>query len=87
MQMTVKGVPQHRLNNHDQRACQPLFALSFTRPIVALVRTGGRTSSLGLAISGLAVEAVTSKGIIQQVWGFNESTKGIDCSALLSFFS
>ena len=36
---------------------------------------------------GLAVEAMTGKGIIQQVWGFNESTKGIDFSGLLNFFS
>ncbi|QNI57788.1 hypothetical protein SynBIOSU31_00903 [Synechococcus sp. BIOS-U3-1] len=41
---------------------------------------------IGLVI-GLAVEAGTGKGIIQQVWSFNESTKGIDFSGLLSFFS
>ena len=49
-------------------------------------KLNGRAAMLGLMI-GLAVEAVTGKGIIQQVWGFNESTKGIDFSGLLSFFS
>ena len=49
-------------------------------------KLNGRAAMLGLII-GLAVEAVTGKGIIQQVWGFNESTKGIDFSGLLSFFS
>tara|TARA_B100001063_G_scaffold125491_1_gene117339 strand:+ start:912 stop:1112 length:201 start_codon:yes stop_codon:yes gene_type:complete len=49
-------------------------------------KLNGRAAMLGLII-GLAVEAATGKGIIQQVWGFNESTKGIDFSGLLSFFS
>mgnify|MGYP001205517356 FL=1 len=49
-------------------------------------KLNGRAAMLGLVI-GLAVEAITGKGIIQQVWGFNESTKGIDFSGLLSFFS
>ena len=49
-------------------------------------KLNGRAAMIGLVI-GLAVEAVTGKGIVQQVWSFNESTKGIDFSGLLSFFS
>ena len=49
-------------------------------------KLNGRAAMIGLVI-GLAVEAGTGKGIIQQVWSFNESTKGIDFSGLLSFFS
>ena len=49
-------------------------------------KLNGRAAMLGLII-GLAIEALTGKGIIQQVWGFNESTKGIDFSGLLNFFS
>ena len=49
-------------------------------------KLNGRAAMLGLVI-GLAVEAATGKGIVQQVWSFNESTKGIDFSGLLSFFS
>ena len=49
-------------------------------------KVNGRAAMIGLVI-GLAVEAATGKGIIQQVWGFNETTKGIDFSGLLSFFS
>ena len=49
-------------------------------------KLNGRAAMIGLVI-GLAVEAATGKGIIQQVWSFNESTKGIDFSGLLNFFS
>ena len=36
---------------------------------------------------GLAVEAATGKGRLEQVWSFNESITGIDDSGVLIFFS
>ena len=53
---------------------------------IASEKLNGRAAMLGLLI-GLVVEAATGKGIVEQVWSFNQSTKGIDFSGLLSFFS
>ena len=41
---------------------------------------------MGLVI-GLATEALTGKGIVEQVWSFNQATAGIDFSFIVNFFS
>ena len=49
-------------------------------------KLNGRAAMLGLVI-GVATEAITGKGIVEQVWSFNQSTAGIDFSFLVNFFS
>lgn len=49
-------------------------------------KLNGRAAMLGLVI-GLATEAITGKGIIEQVWSFNQATAGIDFSFIVNFFS
>ncbi len=49
-------------------------------------KINGRAAMLGLTI-GLAVEVLTGKGIVEQLWSFNIASKGIDFSGLLGFFS
>ena len=49
-------------------------------------KLNGRAAMLGLVI-GVATEAITGKGIIEQVWSFNQATAGIDFSFLVNFFS
>ena len=41
---------------------------------------------LGLLI-GVATEAITGKGIVEQVWSFNQVTSGLDFSVIVNFFS
>ena len=49
-------------------------------------KLNGRAAMLGLAI-GVATEALTGKGIVEQVWSLNLATQGIDFSFLINFFS
>ena len=49
-------------------------------------KLNGRAAMLGLAI-GVATEALTGKGIAEQVWAFNQATAGIDFSFIVNFFS
>ena len=49
-------------------------------------KLNGRAAMLGLVI-GVATEAMTGKGIVEQVWSFNQSTAGIDFSFLVNFFN
>ena len=49
-------------------------------------KLNGRAAMLGLVI-GVATEAITGKGIVEQVWSFNQATTGIDFSFLVNFFS
>ena len=48
----------------------------------------GRAAMLGLVI-GVATEAITGKGIAEQVWSFNQATAGFafDFSFIVNFFS
>ena len=49
-------------------------------------KLNGRVAMLGLFI-GIATEALTGKGIVEQVWSFNQATVGIDFSFIVNFFS
>ena len=51
-------------------------------------KLNGRAAMLGLVI-GLATEAITGKGIVEQVWSFNQATAGfaLDFSFIVNFFS
>ena len=49
-------------------------------------KLNGRVAMMGLVI-GLATEALTGKGIVEQVWSFNQATAGIDFSFVVKFFS
>lgn len=49
-------------------------------------KLNGRVAMMGLVI-GLATEALTGKGIVEQVWSFNQATAGIDFSFIVNFFS
>lgn len=49
-------------------------------------KLNGRAAMLGLVI-GVATEAITGKGIAEQVWSFNQSIAGIDFSFIVNFFS
>ncbi len=49
-------------------------------------KLNGRAAMLGLLI-GVTTEAITGKGIVEQVWGFNQATAGIDFSFIVNFFS
>ena len=46
----------------------------------------GRAAMLGLLI-GVATEAITGKGIVEQVWSFNQATPGLDFSVIVNLFS
>ena len=49
-------------------------------------KLNGRAAMLGLLI-GVATEAITGKGIVEQVWSFNQVTSGLDFSVIVNFFS
>ena len=49
-------------------------------------KLNGRAAMLGLLI-GVATEAITGKGIVEQVWSFNQATPGLDFSVIVNFFS
>ena len=49
-------------------------------------KLNGRVAMLGLLI-GVATEAITGKGIVEQVWSFNQVTSGLDFSVIVNFFS
>ena len=49
-------------------------------------KLNGRVAMLGLLI-GVATEAITGKGIVEQVWSFNQATSGLDFSFIVNFFS
>ena len=49
-------------------------------------KMNGRAAMLGLLI-GLATEAITGKGIVEQVSSFNQATSGVDFSFVVNFFS
>ena len=49
-------------------------------------KLNGRAAMLGLLI-GVATEAITGKGIVEQVWSFNQVTSGLDVSFRVNFCS
>ena len=49
-------------------------------------KLNGRFAMIGMLI-GLVTEALTGKGIVEQLWGFNQATAGVDFSAFINFFS
>ena len=68
------------------RADKPEVAKSVDPTKAFNEKLNGRVAMMGLVI-GLATEALTGKGIVEQVWSFNQATAGIDFSFIVNFFS